>query len=62
MKHAPTPLIPPQLVEALDRRFPDRCPRIDQSEREIWIDVGSRKVIEFLKAELRRQEQDRIIK
>lgn len=60
----PLPTIPPltlQLVEALDKRFPDRCARPEMTEREIWIEAGARKVIALLYETLRRQEQDRKI-
>jgi len=36
------------LIDALSDRFPLRCPDPSDSEREIWIKVGQRKVVEFL--------------
>ena len=36
------------LIDALGVRFPSRCPDPSDSEREIWIKVGQRKVVEFL--------------
>jgi hypothetical protein len=36
------------LIAVLDERFPSRCPDPKDSEREIWIKVGQRKVVEFL--------------
>lgn len=36
------------LIDALDDRFPSRCADPKDSEREIWIKVGQRKVVEFL--------------
>jgi len=37
------------LIDVLDARFPLRLPDINDSEREIWLKVGQRKVIDFLK-------------
>jgi hypothetical protein len=36
------------LIEMLDARFPSRCPDPKDSEREVWMKVGQRKVVEFL--------------
>jgi len=36
------------LLDILDARFPSRCPDPKDSEREIWMKVGQRKVVEFL--------------
>jgi hypothetical protein len=37
------------LIDALDVRFPVRMPDLKDSEREIWIKVGQRFVVDFLK-------------
>jgi hypothetical protein len=37
-----------RLLERLDELFPDRCPSPSDSEREIWIKAGQRKVVTFL--------------
>jgi len=37
------------LIDALDERFPVRMADPKDSEREIWIKVGQRTVVEFLK-------------
>jgi|TARA_Y100000389_G_C17407246_1_gene488773 hypothetical protein len=37
------------LIDALDERFPVRMPDLKDSEREIWIKVGQRFVVDFLK-------------
>ena len=51
----PVPGIPKDLIEDLDRRFPHRCPRPEDSERGIWIYSGKRELVEFLKEAHRRQ-------
>lgn len=44
------PPVSEALVEYLDRdAFPLRSPSIKDSEREIFVRVGERKVVEFLK-------------
>jgi hypothetical protein len=37
------------LIDALDERFPVRMPDLKDSEREIWVKVGQRFVVDFLK-------------
>jgi hypothetical protein len=37
------------LIQLLDEQIPHRCPTADMSEREIWMYVGSRKLIDDLK-------------
>jgi hypothetical protein len=48
-----------EIIQWLDAQYPDRCPKLEMSEREIWIAVGERKVVEVLIAKLAAgQEQD----
>ena len=64
MSTSTLPKIPPldaSLVEALDKRFPERSPQIDMTDRAIWIEVGKREVVRFLLAELKRQS-DNVLK
>jgi len=53
----PIPPLSPELVEALDKRFPERCPDRSWSDREIWIRVGQREVVRFLIEELKQQQE-----
>lgn len=43
------PAVPKDLLDALDKRFPERCPEPSWSDREIWMRVGERQVVKFLK-------------
>ena len=43
------PTISEALIRYLDRQFPDRCPPLSLSEREVWAATGSRSVVEHLK-------------
>lgn len=38
------------LMAELERIFPHRCPDPKDSEREIWMKAGERRVVDFLKA------------
>lgn len=49
-------LIPKGLVEELDQRFPERCPRATDSERAIWMYVGTRSLVRFLKEQYEAQQ------
>tara|TARA_Y100001938_G_scaffold123630_1_gene173052 strand:- start:1158 stop:1358 length:201 start_codon:yes stop_codon:yes gene_type:complete len=42
------PDIPKILLEELEARFPEKCPDIGATDREIWMYVGQRSVIRLL--------------
>jgi hypothetical protein len=53
----PFPAIPADLLAELDRMFPERCPDLKQTDREIWRDVGAREVIRMLHAKFDEQNE-----
>jgi len=55
----PVPPVHEDLVKDLEDRFPDRCPGIEWSDRQIWFYAGQRAVVEFLKKALQRQIESR---
>lgn len=55
----PLPQIPEDLVHALDRRFPSRCPQLATPDREIWFYAGQRYLVEFLKSQHQIQQENR---
>ena len=54
----PIPSVPKDLVEFLDALFSanNMAPRVSDSDREIWIKVGKRELIEYLKQTQKDQE------
>lgn len=38
-----------QLIQELDDMYPERCPKPDDTEREIWMYAGKRAVVRHLK-------------
>lgn len=38
-----------QLIQELDDMYPERCPKLDDTEREIWMYAGKRAVVRHLK-------------
>lgn len=44
------------LIDALDARFPERCADPADTDREIWMKAGERRLVNTLKGELRKQE------
>ena len=52
------PTIPPELVEALDKLIPHRCPDPKATDREIWLYAGKRTLVDFLQAECAHQQSD----
>jgi hypothetical protein len=43
------PAVSLELVEALEREYPDRCPSPDASDREIWMATGQARLVAFLR-------------
>jgi hypothetical protein len=41
--------VPEDLLKELDEKFPDKCPDVSDSDRQIWINKGKREFVEFLK-------------
>ena len=52
------PVIPKDLLDALELRFPERCPEPEWSEREIWMRVGERRVIRLLRRVYEQQQEN----
>ena len=52
------PPIDPRLVEVLGNRFPERCPNPSDSEREIWMKAGERRLVTWLAHHLAQQQED----
>ena len=52
------PLHSKELINQLDQEFPHKCPKPDQSERDIWMEAGQRKLIDSLLKRLERQESN----
>ena len=53
------PLIPKHLLDRLDEAFPNRLPKNrDATERDIWIAMGSVRVVDFLK-DIYEQQRER---
>lgn len=52
------PVVPKDLLDALEVRFPERCPEPEWSDREIWIRAGERRVVRFLKRVFEQQNEN----
>lgn len=52
------PVVPQDLLEALEKRFPDRCPDPQWTDREIWMRVGEQRVIRFLRSVFNQQNEN----
>lgn len=44
-----------ELVEALERFFPDRCPDPEKTDRDVHMIMGEQKVVRFIRAEFEAQ-------
>jgi hypothetical protein len=55
------PSLSKSLIEKLDKLFPDKCPLLTDTDREIWFKVGQRSVINYLQQTYDEQLQDNIV-
>jgi len=55
------PALSQDLINKLDKLFPDKCPLLTDPEREIWYKVGQRSVINYLQQTYDDQLQDNIV-
>lgn len=44
-----------ELIEGLEDLFPERCPKVTDSERDIWMYSGKRELVLILKYAYERQ-------
>lgn len=57
------PALSQELINKLDKLFPDKCPLLTDSDREVWYKVGQRSVINYLQQTYDDQlEQDIVTK
>jgi hypothetical protein len=55
------PALSQDLINKLDKLFPDKCPLLTDTEREVWYKVGQRSVINYLQQTYDDQLQDNIV-
>jgi len=46
------------LIEKLDEMYPEKCPDITDSEREIWMYAGAREVVRRLVQRVKQETED----
>ena len=57
------PALSQDLINKLDKLFPDKCPLLTDTDREVWYKVGQRSVINYLQQTYDDQlEQDIVTK
>ena len=52
------PPIDEALVNKLDELYPEKCPDITASDREIWMYAGARSMVRMLRAVYLEQQQE----
>jgi hypothetical protein len=55
------PALSKDLIDKLDKLYPDKCPLLTDEERMVWYKAGQRSVINYLKNIYDEQLQDNII-
>jgi hypothetical protein len=51
-------LVSKELLEALDKLYPARPPDPKDSDREIWMKAGERRLVDVLRAKLQEAEEE----
>tara|TARA_R100001082_G_scaffold58074_1_gene32142 strand:+ start:14252 stop:14443 length:192 start_codon:yes stop_codon:yes gene_type:complete len=57
MKTKPIPLIPEDLLEAMDEKWPERCAELDWDIAQVMFYAGQRSVVRYLKEEFKDQRE-----
>ncbi len=55
------PALSKDLIDKLDKLYPDKCPLLTDEERMVWYKAGQRSVINYLQQIYDEQLQDNII-
>ena len=53
-----TPYITPELLEYLERLYPDRSPRIDTPDRQVWFQSGQADLVRHLRSVFDQQNEN----
>ena len=51
------PEVPKALLEQLEYLYPDRCPQVSSSEREVWLATGAVQVVRLLRHHYEKQNE-----
>jgi hypothetical protein len=51
------PPISAEVIAWLDRLYPEKCPDPKDTEREIWMKAGERRLVRHLRLQHNRQEE-----
>jgi len=54
------PHVSKELLEYMNKMFPDKCPDVTDTERKIWVNVGKREAFNHFQR-LFKKQQDNII-
>jgi len=57
---AKLPALSADLIELLAKKYPDRCPDPEDSDRVIWMKAGQRKLVNELLASLNTKEDENL--
>ena len=49
-----------ELINVLDKIYPDRSPSLKDNEREVWFKAGQRSVVNWLK-DLKKRSEDNLL-
>ncbi len=55
------PALSKDLIDKLDKLYPDKCPLLTDDDRLVWFKVGQRSVINYLQQIYDEQLQENIV-
>ena len=55
------PALSKDLIDKLDKLYPDKCPLLTDDDRMVWFKVGQRSVINYLQQIYDEQLQENIV-
>ena len=55
---AKKPRINQEVIKYLDELFPDKCPNLEDNEKQVWFKAGQRSVVNHLIKEIKQQEEN----
>jgi hypothetical protein len=60
MEEIHVPDLSPELIDALDKMFPEASADLRWTDREVWFKAGQRHVVRWLQEQYRRQQDSQL--
>lgn len=61
MSESKLPPLDKELVDRLNVLYPERCPSVKDSDRDIWVYAGKRELVRWINEQYRRQQESDLV-